>query len=125
MRFHVVERAEPLFEFGARLGRLALARAESIAPRTIDDDRDDVLQRPAVLALQRRVEQAEQQQRRCQRPPHRRAWTPPQRQADDAERQCREPGEQRKRPRGREGYRPGIQCESLPSRSLAWTWSAL
>src|SRR5277367_4333881 len=64
MRFHVVERAEPLFEFGARLGRLTLARAESIAPRTVDDDRDDVLQRPAVLALQRRVEQAEQQQRR-------------------------------------------------------------
>ena len=65
------------FEFGAHLGRLALARAESIAPRTIDDDRDDVLRRPAVLAL-RGVEQAEQrQQRRRQRPPGRRAWTPP------------------------------------------------
>ena len=77
MRFHVVERAEPLFEFGARLGRLAFAVAESIAPRAIDHDRDDVLQRPAVLALQRGVEQAEQQQRRRERPPSRRAWTPP------------------------------------------------
>ena len=57
MRFDVVERAESLFQLGAGLGGLAFAVPDTIAPRPIEDDRDDVLQRSAILALQSRVEQ--------------------------------------------------------------------
>ena len=54
----IVERAEALFQFSAHLGRLRGAIADRLAARLIDHDCDDILQRPAVLANQRGIEQS-------------------------------------------------------------------
>ena len=60
---HIVQFAEPLLDRRPRRVALRLSLAEPIALRAVDDDGDDVFQRPAILALQRRIEQRGEQQR--------------------------------------------------------------
>ncbi len=62
-RLDIIKRAEALFQFGAHVGGLRGAIADRLAARLIDDDRDHIFQRPAVLARQRRIEQSQQQHR--------------------------------------------------------------
>ncbi len=61
----VVERGEALFQFGARFAPSGAAVRRSGWRRIVDDDRDDVLERAAVLAHQRGIEQRQPQQRRA------------------------------------------------------------
>ena len=121
----IVERGEALLQFGARLGRLARPFADLVGGGLIDHDRDDVLQRPAILAHQRGIEQRQPQQRQREGAQRRPARASPQGERDQREREARQPLEEGKRQQRREGDRPRVQCESLSRRSLAWTWSAL
>ena len=74
MRLDIAERGELLFDRRARRVRLRGALAEPVRLRAVDDERDDVLQRLAVLALQGRVGERDEEQRRGQRAqPRRRA----------------------------------------------------
>ena len=63
----ITERVEALLEFGARTLRLLAALADRLAAALVEHDGDDVLQRLAVLAHKRGIEQCEQNERKAER----------------------------------------------------------
>ena len=124
-RLDIVERGETLRQGGARFFRLPRPFADLVGGGLIDHHRDDVLQRPAVLARQRRIEKREQHEREGEAARRPATPAPPGGERRQHERGDRQPRQQRNGRRRREGDRPRVQCDSLSKRSLAWTWSAL
>ena len=69
----IAERLEPLLQFGAGGFRLLRPLADRLAAALVDDDGDDILERPAIFPHERGIGQRQQDEAKTQRPQQRAA----------------------------------------------------
>ena len=122
MRASTLSSAASCFSISARAASVcALALAEPIAGRAVDDHRDDVLQRPAVLALQAGSASASSNSAAASARSKRARAGARQAVSATTTSRARPPSatiQAQSGSSGREPQRPRVQCASLSSRSL-------
>ena len=117
----VSKRFEPRLDLVARLVGLPRPLADVLAAGTVDDDRDNVLERAPVLLNEIGIAQAKQQQRHAERAQPRAANAAPDERDRNGERRRGERVEGRPGKKWGKRDRPGAQRVSLSRMSLACT----
>ncbi len=121
------EGLEPLLQFLAQLGGARGAAGDGLALAVVDHHGEHVVERLAVLLLQLRIGDGEQEQRVAQQPEDRAAARAPEQQREQHDAQAGERPQARARARrvGTRSTSSWRHCPNRSSRAGTCTWSAL